>query len=279
MRWHPIAKFLVVSVLQFMVAFTVAGGQDDRVNKSVAIVTGFIGSGPAYVPALPHPILDCYFITNNLGLGEFATESNWKVIYLEYIPLVDSSLSLENEKVNSANSKPLRVHPQRLLPKHYDFIAWFDNKYELSADLVLHSIAHWVPHVAMMLPPRPECCGADLEFKAAMMQPRYAVDGERIEAYMIEQAALGFPVHGERHMRTGFLIYNMNHPDTITIQDLWQDHIDQTGIMCQIAFYFVAQRFPTSIQEYSAAWHSGSRYGFIRYEYDTTTDTTATTTV
>lgn len=258
----------VIWLASFVVASTGSAGTESDRRLSIAIVSGYIGDDPAFVPALPHPTYDCYFLTNNVGLGEFAAKSNWKVIRLDHIPIVDSALSAENEMLNSAHSKPLKVHPDWFLPKDYDFIVWFDNKYQLLTDSVLNSIYHWDPAVALMLPPRPECCGADLELKAAMMQPRYSINREKIEKYMEEQTQLGFPVHGARHMRTGFVIHNMKHPDIQLIQDIWQEHIDRAGIMCQIAFYFVAQRFPISVQEYLFDWHTGLRHSLL-ITYDT----------
>lgn len=270
MKWASIFAISTVFIIRSAASFTEheASFNGDALEKkpSVAIVTGYIGIGPAFVPTLPHPVHHCYFITNNIELGTFATGSNWKVIYLENLPVVDSLFDVESDRLNSAHAKPLKVYPQRFLPKTYDFIIWFDNKYQLLTDVVLNSIYHWNPAVAMMLPPRPECCGADLEFVAAMMQPRYMVDRERIESYMQEQGALGYPIHGARHMRTGFVVYNMNHADTLLIQDTWQEHINRVGIMCQIAFYFVAQRFPDSIQQYDLEWNTGSRYGFVYYD-------------
>lgn len=247
-------------LIQYMAASQFLQLNQKEDLASIAFVSGYIGTDPAFVPALPHPIYDCYFITNNMGLGEFAAKSNWNVIYLDNIPVVDSSESIENDVINSAQSKPIKIHPERFLPKGYDYIVWFDNKFQLLVNVILSSISQWDSAVAMVLPPRPECCGADLEFKAAMLQPRYISQKERLEMYINEQVDLGFPVHGERHMRTGFIIYNMNHPETRVIQDMWEEHIGRAGIMCQIAFYFVAQRFPMSVQQYTLDWHTGGRY-------------------
>jgi hypothetical protein len=87
------------------------------------------------------------------------------------------------------------------------------------------------------------------------MQPRYKFSHDEMVRYMEEEAALGYPVHGMRHLQSSFIIYNMNHPDTLTIQNMWKEHTDRLGgLMCQISFYFVAQRFPTSVQEYTLDW-------------------------
>jgi hypothetical protein len=131
---------------------------------------------------------------------------------------------------------------------------------------ILDTILEWNPSVAMMLHRRPECCGADLEYKAAMLQPRYQHQKDQIDAYMEEQVALGYPIHGERHFQTGFIVYNMRHADTAVIQEEWYQHITKVGIMCQIAFYFVAQRHLESIQEYKHDWQNG-RYSIVTY-YD-----------
>lgn len=117
---------------------------------------------------------------------------------------------------------------------------------------------------AMMLHGRPAClsnhslCGADVEFEASLLQPRYAVYEQQMRRYMAEEAALGFHVHGGRHFQTGFILYNMHHPDTAVIKDLWYAHIQRVGIHCQLAFYFVAQRYLPAISTSTSASESSN---------------------
>jgi len=230
----------------------------------IAILTGHIGEAPVYIPNLPHNSYDCYFLTNNEGLAEAANAFGWNSVLLMDIPLVDSMLDVSYAQQNAASSKQLKVFPQRFLSKEFDFIVWFDNKYNLLVGAVLDTIMKWDSTVAMMLHTRYHCCGADLEFTASMLQPRYAISKQQMTQYMEEEIELGYPVHGERHFQTGFIIYNMNHKDTLSIQQMWQEHIERVGINCQIAFYFVAQRFPRSIQEYFPDWQN-MRYSVVTY--------------
>jgi hypothetical protein len=69
---------------------------------------------------------------------------------------------------------------------------------------------------------------------------------------MGEEVGQGFPVHGERDFQTGFIIYNLKHPATSRIQRMWFEHINRCGILCQVSMYFVAQRFPSEIAEFTA---------------------------
>ena len=240
--------------------------EDADIYRRIAFVSGNIGGGPAYVPKVPANQIDSYFVSNNLELVEFAAGFGWIPMHMSNIQVYDSRDGVEYELFNCEASKQLKVFPQLFLLRDYDYIVWFDNRYELLVDEVIQTIQHWNISTAMMLHRRPECCGADLEFTAAMLQPRYVQQRERIETYMNQQIALGYPVHGEMHYQTGFIIYNMLHTDTLTIQNMWRGHINQVGIMCQIAFYFVAQRFTESIREYVPAWKT-VRYSFVTY-YD-----------
>jgi hypothetical protein len=72
-------------------------------------------------------------------------------------------------------------------------------------------------------------------------------------AYMGEEVAKDYPVHEERHFQTGFIIYNLRHPATARLQQMWFEHINRCGILCSISFYFVAQRFQTEIAEFTGS--------------------------
>jgi hypothetical protein len=187
----------------------------------------------------------------------------WLGVYLHNVPVIHSSESAQNSLSNAQNSKRLKVFPQEYLPektrKDFDFVLWFDNKFDLHQENVYESIYNnWNPLHAMMLHRRvSSCCGADLEFNLAMKQERYFLQREMLITYMNEEVALGYPVHGERDFQTGFIIYNMNHKDTFIIQNDWESHIKRAGINCQISFYFVSQRYLLSIAEFVKDWNHG----------------------
>lgn len=61
---------------------------------------------------------------------------------------------------------------------------------------------------------------------------------------------IGYAVHGKRHFQSGFIMYNMRHPETYQIQSKWYQGIQEVGSLCQIPLYFIAQQFPQSIQEF-----------------------------
>jgi beta-1,4-mannosyl-glycoprotein beta-1,4-N-acetylglucosaminyltransferase len=278
----------------------------------VAIVSGHIGEVPTFVPAVPHSQrhaaavhVDCYFISNNQGLldhirsSSVATNSDggprWIPIFLGDIPLLsDSEGQADGKSVDvttfyTRESKKLKVFPQQYLPvgQQYDFVLWFDNKFDLNTGNVLSTIVNsstWGPGgdsrtkhgsgTSMMLHKKPSpCCGADLEYRDSLLQPRYAQHASTMKAYIDEQVALGYHLQGDPHFQTGFIIYNMRNLKQVReIQDLWYDHIRKVGgLHCQIAFYFVAQirqavlgartegREGTDIREFELDWNYGRK--------------------
>ncbi len=119
---------------------------------------------------------------------------------------------------------------------------------------------HVIPSI--MYHRRPECCGGDIEFRASMYQERYQRLRPIMHRYIRDEVlGKGYILHGERHLQTGFILYNL-HDKTdninsisgkggvmydnnkiLTVQSTWYRHIHRVGIQCQIAFYFVNQRF------------------------------------
>jgi hypothetical protein len=80
----------------------------------------------------------------------------WRVILLHDIPQLDTT-SLENQIFNTMESKKVKVFPQKYLPKHYDFIIYFDNKFDLLFSPILTQIVSWEPTTAAMLHVRFPC--------------------------------------------------------------------------------------------------------------------------
>jgi hypothetical protein len=180
---------------------------------------------------------------------------------------------------SSAASKTLKVFPQLHLPQSvsaYDFVVWFDNKFSVNLEGVERAVGSWNNSVAAMFHTHPQlcgpwcksgrggktpfgkwCCGADVEFvECTAKQERYQLQRDKMVVYMGEEVAKGYPVHGERHFQTGFIIYNLNHPATTRVQQMWFEHINRCGILCQISFYFVAQRFPSEVAEFTESIES-----------------------
>jgi hypothetical protein len=94
------------------------------------------------------------------------------------------------------------------------------------------------------------------------LQPRYAKAQQEMKNYIKEELESGFVTENRIFYQTGFIIYNMQHADTESIQELWYVHIKRIGGMqCQIAFFFVSQRFlgENTIQEYLEEWNYGRK--------------------
>ena len=223
----------------------------------VAFVSGFTGRNDENpkIPNLPSNIHK-YFITNvknisSVGWNHIEIPSPIGNSYLEY----------------SLASKPLKVFPQSFLNHNFDFVVWFDNKIDLNYQGVMKAIEKWDSRNAMLLKKHEFlCCGADVEYEAAIKQNRYYQEKDKYIKYIKEEEKKGYPINGERHFQTGCIIYNMNHPLVYKIQNTWMEHINRCGIECQISMYFIAQQFKKEIDEFkeplSVKKHNKSNYTF-----------------
>ena len=152
----------------------------------------------------------------------------------------------------------MKVFPQKFLPvitngPAYTVAVWFDNKFDIN-ERAVSDVAHMIDsRVSTYVHKHPFiCCGADIEARESLLQMRYKKGKEKMVRYIEEEMSLGYKLNGERHFQTGLIIYNLRHPDTEKIQNMWMEHIRRCGIECQISFYFIAQRFPVCIDEFTA---------------------------
>jgi hypothetical protein len=148
---------------------------------------------------------------------------NWKPIILNNIPIYNSDESTDNYYLNSLSSKDMKVHPQKYLPKKYDYIVWFDNKYELHLLNVLEKVVYWNSSMAMTLHPKPAGIHNPIkEMEEALLQDRYVKVKDKMQDYISEQLNNGFDLekNGTFMYQTGFIIYNMNHPGNLNDNDL-----------------------------------------------------------
>ena len=229
-------------------------------------LSGYIGvEEPTLIPGVFGIDADWYFITNNLDLSPLATEQGWKVIYLSDIEQKNSADSVDNSIYNSRESKKLKVFPQIYLESfgaNYDFIVWQDNRFNIKyEDNIYPRLKNWNPKIALSMSRRIiDCCSPYVEFENAMLQPRYARSKEKIWDYMQTQIAEGWKDQNVDAYATGFIIYNMHHSHTRDIQNMWYDHIKMVGeLLCQIAFYFVVQRWSQYFQLFDDEWTYGRR--------------------
>jgi hypothetical protein len=137
-----------------------------------------------------------------------------------------------------------------------DYIIWFDNKFALRTDNILDTLILFeASKTAMMMHLVPhKYNGVWGEYKQSLKQPRYFQLRSKMKTYIREQESRGLASQGVAHFQTGFIIFNMNHPNTSAIQKVWYQHIQRVGIQCQIAFYFVSQYFPGNIKIFENDW-------------------------
>lgn len=226
-------------------------------ESDLAFVTGYIGQAgdKGRIPTVPlagHS----YLITNLSEVAQAALEKGWT-------PIMNTCENTSTEIARTQASKPLKVFPQqfvsRVSHKAYKYMVWFDNKFDVNVAGVNDAVAQWNPAHALILHRHPFlcgtdlACGADVELKESLLQHRYQLQEKQYVKYMEEEARAGFPTHGERHFQSGFLLYCLDHPDCAKIQRTWMAHIERCGIQCQISMYYVAQRFPDSIGEFTAS--------------------------
>ncbi|TPN84781.1 hypothetical protein [Aquimarina algicola] len=235
-------------------------------SPKIAFVTGYVGlKFSAPIPKKP-PHYDGYFITNNKWVYNRLKLTNWTPIFIDntieklfYAPSEDLVKTFKNIKnadkitkqyVFTTACKPLKLYPQKFIQKSYDYVVWFDNKFNINTKGTIQTIKNWDSKIAMMLHRHPFVNNINGEFKESMYQERYIIDKESYLKYIEKNVSQGLSAEHHNHFQCGYLLYNMNHPDTMQIQETWHKHIKECGINDQISFNFVAQLFSEVITEY-----------------------------
>jgi hypothetical protein len=225
-------------------------------SPSIAFVTGHIGTENTRIPKKPRNF-DAYFITNNTLLSQKAKKHYWPPILLKNIPLICGNHSTDNYLKNSFSSKQLKVFPDTFLEKHYDYVVWFDDKYNSKKHQNI-DINNTIKHIllihqqpsppAILMHKHPFLYNINQEYECAIhYQPRYLKEQKQYQAYINRQLANGLSSNQGIHYQTGFIIYNFTHKKTKEIQSTWMQHIKDCGIQCQISFNFVHQLYPKCI--------------------------------
>jgi hypothetical protein len=239
---------------------------DNKDKYDIAFVSGFIGSQMTTISEKPHSQHDCYFITNNIPLSNLVEQHGWIAIRLTDVDLLDSTLSTYNYIYNSLESKHLKVFPQKHLLKQYDLVVWFDNKFNLFYDNIMDTINDIkeplsLSPIALIVPLRPchpTCIGVISEYQEGMHQERYLTQKDKLYQYMIEESEISnFSLTDGNLYNTAFLIYNMHNELTKEIQERWYSHIDRSGILCQVSFYFISLYYPHNVVPFIKNWNFG----------------------
>ena len=235
-------------------------------SPKVAFVSGYVGlKRMAPIPRKPSKY-DGYFITNNRWVYYRLKLTKWKPVFIENTlnrlfdnpseELIETFKNIKRIDKIAKNyfftkaCKSLKLYPQKFIPKTYDYIVWFDNKFDVNVNGTIQTIKNWNPNVSMMLHRHPFLNNISEEFKESTLQKRYIVDKENYLNYIEKNISKDLSAEHYNHFQCGYLLYNMNHSDTIRIQKTWHEHIKKCGINDQISFNFVAQIFKDIIGEY-----------------------------
>ncbi len=235
---------------------------------NIAFVTGYIGpKAKAKIPKKP-PQYDGYYITNNKRVFKKLKKKQWVPIFIEDTMNLMSELTLDNplkkykmedlskldeidrERFYTMACKPLKVHPQQFLPNTYDYVVWFDNKFDVNVEGSIKTIAEWNTNLAMMLHKHPFVANIAKEYDESMYQERYVREKDQYTTYINNNIDKGFSSKHDMHYQCGYIIHNLKHPETKNIQETWKKNIYECGINDQISFNFVAQQFSNIIGEY-----------------------------
>ena len=184
-----------------------------------------------------------YFISNNqYNMNVFCKFTGWKPVYLDLEVTDDYATS-------SMQAKYAKALPHRFSElAEYDYLLYVDDKITFNVDRIEEWISilnsnnsalaarkHW------HLPSNPS--NVLNEFGESMYQQRYIYFANQCTNYIARQAEQGISLFGENSYMTGVILRNMRHPDIVSINEMWYDHIQQSTICCQIPFHFVERRF------------------------------------
>jgi len=228
---------LVVSPKKYNLAFyCYFYGSDKNTN-------GFL------IPEIPSTIYDCYYYTNNRSIFEKLQNTKWIAIF-------DDKSTTDDLIESNMVGKHIKSSPhlyEKL--KDYDYLCYLDSKLEKVSESFVENYIdkyfiqknyalllreHWGIHHYVWL-----------EFGASMAQERYRLESDRYIDYILKKIKEGFSHATHNHCATGFLIRNMKHPLMNNINNTWYEHIQECGIQCQIAFFFVKQLFDGMIHSFT----------------------------
>ncbi len=222
---------------------------------NICFVTGYVGysdnweSSPGIVginiPKVPVEY-DSYFITNIKEIIPKLKDSGWIpiLINLDESKDVDKLDKIDKQIYFTIESKKLKVFPHSFISKVYDYVVWFDNKFNVNVPDTIKTIEDKSFNFPITVRPHPFISNIKDEFKiGSSIFERYRRHHNRYIKYIDEEVKSGLSQTYSEHYQTGYIIYDMNHPKVYDIQNLWMEHIHRSGIHCQVSFNFIIQKF------------------------------------
>lgn len=199
------------------------------------------------VPPLPSDKYDCYYFTNNRSMMEKLEKTCWISVFDDK-PIHDDLI------LSATQSKHIKACPHEYEQlKKYDYLCYHDSKRKMDIKLVENLITKRFientfslivsdhPFLKSIL--KKKTISVWDEFNESLKQERYKLQSEQITKYIENQIKSGFKEVTDDHVLTGYLIRNMKNDKTKQINNTWYSHIQECGIQCQIAMFFVKQLF------------------------------------
>tara|TARA_X000000950_G_C13913368_1_gene659877 strand:+ start:4449 stop:5267 length:819 start_codon:yes stop_codon:yes gene_type:complete len=260
--------FLVV-VLFFIFFFSIiryeSFDNDTDTEIKLAYVSGYVGpidNNLYATPRIPNKIenIDCYFITNVETVAHEAETNGWAVIIIAH----PSDHSYHG---CTRACKKLKIFPQSYVPSdkrdEYDFILWFDNKFDPIHSDIKIVLNKWDKSKAMAMHYHPKLANENglgsvyEEINLSMDQDRYKLEYDQYKNYVDGEISLKYSPENEKHYTCCFIIYYLKNTITYKIQETWWTHVQQCGIQDQISMFFVAQRFKNEIINFEGGGQCG----------------------
>ncbi len=206
------------------------------------------------IPDAPTPH-DSYYFTNNIATYNKLEGTQWNRVFVD-IP-VKNDLTLDAMDAKLLKACPYLYEELRSNKElsSYDATCYFDSALQLDATQVqeLCDRVFTLSNYSVIMARHPFLSPTWLpcvynEYNNAMLQPRYAVQKDQINAYINEQVESGLLDTDCIHYATGFIVRKSNQVAR-QIGEVWYSHIKKCGIECQISFFYVQQMFKGHIYD------------------------------
>jgi hypothetical protein len=206
------------------------------------------GNSSFRVPALPSTTYHCYYFTNNADIFVQLKSTEWIAVF-------DDKPVSEDLTISATQAKHIKSCPHKYSElKDYDYLFYFDNKLSLKVGRIEYLIQYCFQQENFALvttehqtisckKKKRDYVSIWDEFKAAMPQPRYSIQRDKILDYIKTQSENGLSLTAKDHYKTGLLLRNMKHEKINKLNETWYSHIEECGIDCQLSMFFVRQLF------------------------------------
>jgi len=185
---------------------------------------------------------DYFFISNNTTILNTAKKYGWTPIFFD-------EKIFDDKLISAYQAKKAKALPHKFNElKNYDYTFYIDDKGIPNTSKIENTIielnnskgslgirAHpWLKNNNL------------LEFAEAMLQPRYRVECNKTADYINFAIKEGYVLKSQMYW-TSAILRNMKHEDTISLNELWYEHINKCGPNCQISFNFISQKFSSIV--------------------------------